>query len=35
MRIIVSSVYYILGTPCVDALVLENDEIVSFETIFF
>ena len=34
MEILVSEIYYILNTPCVNATVLENGEIISFEVIF-
>lgn len=34
MKILVSNIYYILGSPCVNATVFENDEIISFEIIF-
>ena len=34
MKIVVSNIYYILGSPCVNATVFENDEIISFEIIF-
>lgn len=34
MKVIVSDIYYLLGSPCVNATVFENDEIISFEIIF-
>ena len=34
MKIVVSDIYYLLGSPCVNATVFENDEIISFEIIF-
>ena len=34
MKIIISEVYSILGSCCVDATYFVNDEIVFFETIF-
>lgn len=34
MNVIVSDIYYLLGSPCVNATVFENDEIISFEIIF-
>lgn len=34
MKVLVSEIYYLLGSPCVNATVYENDELISFEIIF-